>query len=166
MACIRKRVCWICGQPLGRFMTFVVGPMCTVNRVSSEPPSHLDCAYYAVQVCPFLSIPETHRVEAHLPDDRVVPGIAIDRNPGVTCAWTTKEYSIFKVSNGILFSIGEPTEVEWYMRGRPATRGEVMASIQSGLPFLHNEAEKEGPVAIKELREMYNKSLHYIPSGD
>ena len=26
---------------------FVIGPMCAVNRVSAEPPSHLDCAVFS-----------------------------------------------------------------------------------------------------------------------
>src|SRR6516162_9906742 len=54
---IEQKRCWICGQKLGTFMTFVVGPMCTVNRINAEPPSHKDCATFAVQACPFLTKP-------------------------------------------------------------------------------------------------------------
>jgi hypothetical protein len=32
--------CWICGQRLGRYRAYAIGPMCAVNRTSSEPPSH------------------------------------------------------------------------------------------------------------------------------
>jgi hypothetical protein len=35
-----------------------------------------------------------------------------------------------------LFRIGEPTSVAWYAEGRPATRKEVLVSIDSGLPLL------------------------------
>lgn len=31
---IQEKRCWVCGEPLGRFMTFVVGPMCGLNRTS------------------------------------------------------------------------------------------------------------------------------------
>src|SRR5262245_39698608 len=41
-----KQRCWICGGQLGRYLAFAIGPMCAVNRVSSEPPSHLECAMY------------------------------------------------------------------------------------------------------------------------
>ena len=30
--CVRNRLCWLCGEKLGRFMCFVVGPMCAINR--------------------------------------------------------------------------------------------------------------------------------------
>ena len=36
--CVKLKRCWLCGEPLGKFMAFVIGPMCAVNRVSSEPP--------------------------------------------------------------------------------------------------------------------------------
>ena len=51
---VAKRKCWVCGQHLAQHgMTFVIGPMCLVNRVSSEPPSHLECAQYS---CAGLSV--------------------------------------------------------------------------------------------------------------
>lgn len=28
-------------------MTFVVGPMCELNRISGEPPSHRECAEFS-----------------------------------------------------------------------------------------------------------------------
>jgi len=49
VVCVRHKRCWLCGQPLGKFMCFVVGPMCAINKTSAEPPSHRDCALYAVQ---------------------------------------------------------------------------------------------------------------------
>ena len=29
---VRHKRCWMCGQPLGKHLTFAIGPMCTVNR--------------------------------------------------------------------------------------------------------------------------------------
>src|SRR5215467_7036859 len=58
---IKRRLCWLCGETLGRYMSFVIGPMCAVNRVSSEPPSHFECAQFAVQACPFLTQPRRPR---------------------------------------------------------------------------------------------------------
>lgn len=52
---VKYRRCWICGEELGRFLCFTIGPMCGVNRISSEPPSHYDCARFAVSACPFLT---------------------------------------------------------------------------------------------------------------
>jgi hypothetical protein len=52
---VRLNLCWLCGQALGSRLAMVVGPMCIINRVSSEPPCHRECAEYAVVACPFLS---------------------------------------------------------------------------------------------------------------
>src|ERR1700757_2055277 len=39
----REKRCWVCGGPRGKYVAFVIGPMCAINRVSSELPSHRDC---------------------------------------------------------------------------------------------------------------------------
>src|SRR5438128_452198 len=52
---VREKLCWVCGEPLGKYKTFVIGPMCAVNRVVSEPPSHHDRAAYSASMCPFLA---------------------------------------------------------------------------------------------------------------
>src|SRR5262245_17055942 len=51
---IRESLCWVCGDKLGRRVYFVIGPMCTINRRSSDPPCHRDCAVFSAQACPFL----------------------------------------------------------------------------------------------------------------
>src|SRR5215813_14608572 len=83
---IRANLCWICGQTLGRFRAFVIGPMCAVNRVSSEPPSHRDCAEYAVKACPHLSHPAAKRNEKGLSEEMLssfIGGHGLTHNPGV-----------------------------------------------------------------------------------
>src|SRR5262245_5294347 len=55
------RLCWCCGQKLGRHLHFVLGPMCIINRATAEPPLHRECALYSVQACPFLSRPKMRR---------------------------------------------------------------------------------------------------------
>ena len=37
---LKHRLCWVCGTSLGRFKTFVIGPMCGINRTTAEPPCH------------------------------------------------------------------------------------------------------------------------------
>src|SRR4051812_13673711 len=58
MIALHRHVCWVCGQPLGSYLAFVIGPMCAVNRISSEPPSHLECAQFSAMACPFLVRPK------------------------------------------------------------------------------------------------------------
>jgi hypothetical protein len=58
---IKYRKCWVCGERLGVHFSFLVGSMCTVNRVSSEPPMHVGCAEYSVRTCPFMLNPKQKR---------------------------------------------------------------------------------------------------------
>src|SRR5262249_6685969 len=88
---IKRGLCWLCGEPLGQFKVFVIGPMCSINRVSSEPPCHLDCAEYAARACPFLSKPRMRRNEQNMPEGhQEAPGVMLKRNPGVVALWVTK----------------------------------------------------------------------------
>jgi hypothetical protein len=135
--------CWVCGQRRGATASFVIGPMCSVNRVSPEPPSHLDCALYSAQFCPFLATPQMIRrdrglkEEGQLSDGYSSPaGVMIERNPGVALVWTSRNFSAFKAPGGVLFDVGEPQRVSWWAQGRPATREEVEHSLDTGLPSL------------------------------
>ena len=138
---ITGKLCWLCGEPLGRFGAFVIGPMCALNRTTSEPPCHRDCALFAVVACPFLTRPNAERRAANLPADYTEPaGVGIKRNPGVSLVWVTREWSWFQVENGILCEVGAPVEALWFAEGRAATRAEIDASIETGLPLILAEA--------------------------
>jgi hypothetical protein len=143
------RLCWVCGERTGGYVAFTIGPMCAVNRLSSEPPSHRECAIYSATVCPFLSNPcmrrrPTGEFEGKLP----TAGEMITRNPGVALVWVTRGYSIFRPPKGMgqdgyLYGPGEPTDTLWFAEGRPATRGEVLASIETGLPALREACDRD-----------------------
>ncbi|MEX3635998.1 hypothetical protein [Paraburkholderia sp. BR14320] len=148
---VRFNRCWICGQPLGKYLAFVSGPMCTINRASAEPPSHLDCATFAATTCPFLVLPKAVRRDAKLPEERADPaGVFVKHNPGVCAIWITKDYGVRRVDDGVLFNMGEPSEVLWYTQGRRASRAEVMTAIEAGLPLLREIAQAEGTSAQLE----------------
>lgn len=143
-ACLEHRRCWICGNVLGSFLSFTVGPMCGINCVSAEPPAHRECARYAARTCPFLSRPHAKRREAGLPEELREPaGVFIMRNPGVTLIWTTRSYRPFRApwvqsgsEGGVLFDMGPAETMEWYAEGRAATLEEIEAAISAGLPTL------------------------------
>jgi hypothetical protein len=148
VAVLQKR-CWVCGGTLGRYMSFVIGPMCAVNRNTAEPPSHLDCADWSARACPFLTRPHMKRNEGKSKPEGVdwsnSPGIVLTRNPGVALVWTTTSYRIHRDPNGgVLFQIGKPEHVRWYCEGRSATRAEVQHSIDTGLPALEEIAAEHG----------------------
>ena len=169
---IREQRCWICGEPLGRFLVFTVGPMCAVNRTSAEPPSHRECAEYAARVCPFLTQRQEFRRADGLPEEAQSPaGLRIARQPGVALLWVTKEFRLHVVrpdpangvQGGLLFEIGEPSETVWLREGRPATRAEVEESIDTGYPLLLAEAEAEGPDAVAELERRREVIARLLP---
>jgi hypothetical protein len=160
---VKSRLCWVCGQPLGRNLCFVIGPMCGVSRTSAEPPLHRDCALFSVKACPFLANPRMRRAEVLKPDGATAPGLMIDRNPGVSAIWITERYTPFEVRNGFLIHMGEPVAVMWFREGRVATRDEVMESVTSGLPILRKVAMDESTAAVDELERMIVAFDRYLP---
>lgn len=167
---IRLKLCWLCGEALGRYQALTLGPMCVCTRVTSEPPSHLECARFAVKACPFLTQPNRARNKHDLPDNAQDPaGIFLERNPGVTAIYVTESYKLFKAQGangggGFLIQIGEPTSVEWWARGREATREEVLHSIKTGIPALERVAQMEGAGAMIELNRRIDRGLALVPA--
>lgn len=163
---LREHLCWVCGQPRGRYHTFLIGPMCAVNRVSSEPPSHRECAEWSARNCPFLSRPQmVRREDARTEGAAFVGGTGIRRNPGVALAWTTRVFRLFRDQEGKpLLELGAPTAVSWWREGRPATRAEVVASIEAGLPALVALADQEGREALQALATMVVEAYQHLPA--
>lgn len=170
---VKESLCWVCGEKLGRYKTFAIGPMCAITRSTSEPANHLECAEWSVRGCPFLSKPAMARrdnggedwetIKAHT----VVSGIPIDRNPGVTCLWTAVDFKTFRAGQGRLIEVGDPVHIGWYREGRPATHGEVMEAIRTGLPLLEEQCEKEHPSlraeAYADVRARLKGLMPYLP---
>lgn len=158
--------CWLCGERMGAYKTFVIGPMCAINRISSEPPSHLDCADFAARACPFLVRPHAQRREGNLPEDhQEAPGNSIKRNPGVSLVWTTRAYSIVRADQSWLINVGEPSSVKWYREGRAATREEVLESVRTGYPELLKIAAAQGVAAINELESRRAAAEKHYPTA-
>lgn len=137
---VKERRCWLCGQPLGVHLAFVIGPMCAINRINSEPPSHRECAEFGIRACPFLSRPRMRRNEVDLPPEMIpAAGHHLPHNPGAMCLWMTKSYRLERTqhgNDGVLFELGDPTELAWFVEGRLAAGEEVKAAIRKGLPQL------------------------------
>jgi hypothetical protein len=166
-ACVKRDLCWICGQPLGRMKSFAIGPMCAVNRVSAEPPSHPPCARFAAEACPFLSRPLAKRPGTADLEERfgeVIRGEgALPHNPGVTLVWHTLRYSLFFTST-TMFQLGAPQRVEWFREGRAATRAEALDGMNLGLPKLREVAESEGAEATAQLQRQLQRAMKLLPA--
>jgi hypothetical protein len=149
---VRRKLCWVCGEPLGRFLCFTIGPMCGINRISAEPPSHTDCAHYSVRACPFLANPRMRRNGKDMPEEAErPPGIMLEHNPGVTLLWTTRMWTPFRPpvgGSGVLFRMGDPVTVEWFRAGRPASYDDAREAVARGLPALLAMCQKEASPAL------------------
>lgn len=162
---ITRRLCWVCGSKLDTRFAFVAGPMCGITRTSAEPPNHIECARWSARNCPFLSNPDmVRRQDEEINTAAIVssaPGHAIIRNPGVTMVWITREYELFPDGMGQqLIMMGRPHEVEWYCRGRFATRAEVDQSIEDGIGALEIVARQNGDMDdLNKKRNQFKKLL-------
>jgi hypothetical protein len=165
--CVRLKKCWLCGDRLGVHVAFVLGPMCTINKLISEPPSHTECAEYALKVCPFLTRPRMRRNEKDLPSEYVeAAGVHAARNPGVMAMWITRSYRPFNPqagNPGVLFRVGPYERVSWWKEARPATRDEVLDALEDGYDLLKIEADKEGPAAVHELDRYLMEAARTVP---
>ena len=164
---IREKRCWVCGEKLGVNVVFVAGPMCGINRTSSEPPSHAECARWSATNCPFLSNPRQVRREDEVLNNACLranaPGIAIARNPGVAMLWFTRQFEVFDDGHGKpLIQMGEPESVEWYACGRKATRDEVMRSIDTGLPTIEAVARQQRG-GVEALARAVQRFMKWVP---
>lgn len=152
---IRYGLCWVCGTPLRTSRVFVIGPMCCVNRISSEPPSHIECGRYSVKACPFLTKPQMVRRENDLPTLLPDTGVALKHNPGVSLLWFVRDQTGYDIENypeGKLWHFNrEPAGVEWWFRGEAATRQQVLDAIEVGLPTIRELSKLDGSEPMMSL---------------
>jgi hypothetical protein len=181
---LRKGLCWVCGQALMKYRVFVIGPMCAINRTTAEPPCHSECAEWSVKNCPFLIQKELKRNTANMPEGvRQAAGCPIQRQPGVALLWYVDKpgYKVFDDGSGRpLLNLSEPFKTTYWREGRPATRAEVIESIESGYPILEAQArqqdEEEAQAGVKErfgrtplscvaqLARMKEQAMRYLPA--
>lgn len=158
----RLHKCWICGGTLGKFRVFVIGPKGAINRINSEPPSHLECAEYAARVCPFLIHPNAKRREANMPTHHNATGLD-PKNPGVYLLWVSTHATAFRSRGSLLFDIGEPAAVHWRASGKPATRDEAQDAVEKGAIELAAMIVDVDPTGINAIRIATEKVLQYLP---
>jgi hypothetical protein len=173
VAAVKHDLCWLCGEKLGRYKAYVIGPMCAVNRTTSEPACHRECATYALQVCPFLAQPKMRRNEKNMPENYIEPaGHGLHRNPGMGVLWMqatpARPYEVSgdfinSINGGVLLQLLDPVEVQWWKNGRPATREEAIEALERGAPAIRDIAIAEGNGALDAFEKMYQKALTYLP---
>lgn len=161
---IALNLCFICGHSLAKNKTFVVGPLACVGRSTADAPCHRSCAMYAATTCPHLVSPRMRkRTTQDAPPVDDADADLVMQNPGVCCLWTCHDYRTTPTDSGLLFRLGDPVEVRWFCRGKPALRREVVEAIDRGLPILIDEAKEEGDDALRSLLLAVHRMRQYLP---
>lgn len=159
--CVRDKLCWICGDKLGKFKAFSAGPLLTVTRLSGEPPSHTDCAEFAARTCPFMLLPRSKMHTAEIDGTTAIPAM-LTHNPGVTVIWVTDSYEVIRGGHSVAFLAGEPISVHWYAEGQHATRDHAERGI--ALSLMHAvETSKGNPDTQRMLMESAADIDAYLP---
>lgn len=166
---LRGPLCWVCGQRFAtRHRWYALGPMCVINRNTSEPACHLSCAEFSAKACPFMLRPMAKRRESNLPEGtREIDGF-IKRNPGVTALYETRDFKVDRRSafyGDYLIELGPPQSVLWYTKGRQATKVEVLTSITTGLQALIDAAVPYGISALQQLKKQSTQAVSALPKG-
>lgn len=146
---VQQNLCWLCGRRLNKWHTFVIGPMCAISRTTAEPPCHYECAKYAAMACPFLTLPESRRNDAGLPDGTQEPaGVFIKGNPGICCLYSTQQrYRWWYPDASVpkyLIRMPRAERIEFYCHGRPATTEERTRAVDKALEMLQAAAAIDG----------------------
>jgi hypothetical protein len=133
----KRNLCWICGNPLGANKAFVFGPASAITRSSSEPPSHLACAGYAVTICPYLINPKHEQAGHKRPrkqGEEILSAIE-PHNPGLAVIWVTKRYELHWPAPklAVFCPIDAPVAIQYWREGRKATYKEVADAMQASI---------------------------------
>ena len=123
---VTKKACWICGLPYEKEEYALVGdPLTAMFRVAKEPPCHLDCATYAMQVCPFILYPNAKRRTAGLPVEKTLEYTNRDRkikiledNPGEFYIIVLNDFKYHHNKQVMTFSEKNVIERQYWIGGK------------------------------------------------
>jgi len=125
MRVVELRLCGLCGQPMGRYMGFIGGPQSFQSHCNTDPPSHVECAEYALKVCPFLANPSMHYAEK-IPmlagaKTIVIPEMPVERPERFFLA-TAKSVEWVRLPSGNpVLQAGEWLTTRWFKDGQEIT---------------------------------------------
>ncbi len=128
---LRVGLCWICGQKLGRFVAFVGGPKSELTCGFADLPSHLDCATFAAQTCPFMVLPAARMRTADLPEEASLLPAQTAENPGITAVVATRKWHYNAEAGHCV--VDHKEKVLWFTRGRPASDEEIYVAKKTAM---------------------------------
>lgn len=123
---VSKQNCWICGNPFKPNEYGLLGDaVSAMIRISKEPPCHVECATYALQVCPFILYPNARRREAGLDEEQTLEHSNKDRqleidpeNPGEYYLMIVRDFSFVLEHQVMLFYESDVIERQYWIGGK------------------------------------------------
>ncbi len=137
---VMKKACWICGNPFAVPKYAMVGDaMSATIRIYKEPPCHLECAEYAMQVCPFILYPNAKRRSSGLKYENTVEhineGAAISLNadnPGEFYICVVTDFTYHHEHQVTAFDKDKILEIQHWIGGarQAAVVGPILSAEQ------------------------------------
>jgi hypothetical protein len=162
---VRRELCWVCGQKLGRFRAFVGGPLAAGQRLSAEPPSHSECAEFAARACPYLANPSGRHRATDMPEHGPLAGVHAEAHPEVVAVLIGRAHEVLQSGGAPMFRMAEPVEVRWFRVGRPASRADVLAALPAARDSFLSLSRKPGAEAEGEFARIEAAVLASLPAA-
>ena len=112
---IRGQLCGMCGQPIGKRVSFIGSPEELAARLFIEPHQHPPCARYTSTACPYLRNPDylvKHRPHVGVlnrPRDQ----LKTQPRPEFVAIYTTEEFEVVIAPSRVpLFKVGKPLNIQ------------------------------------------------------
>lgn len=126
--CIRYRRCWICGKPLKKMLALVGGPCSFATESYGDPPSHPNCAEFAMKYCPFLNQTTVKYRMGDEPEGTIAPEGMTLHQPNISGLIYFRTPETFRHGDDLLTAPRDVSSVHWYHRGEeiePAKAAEL-----------------------------------------
>lgn len=115
--CAERKLCWICGEPLGYWIAFVGSKQSIDQRLFGDGAMHVECAEFSMRACPHLSHPQAKRRDN---DERKTTAVGKREmhNPGTFGMYVTRSFDTQYSDGDILFKPAPPKKVRWFQEGQ------------------------------------------------
>jgi hypothetical protein len=110
----RDDLCWVCGQPLGKFRVFLGGPQSVKHCCFSDWCCHEKCAIFSAMFCPFVNGSMQRRREGGMESTVALPGQIPEPPPVYALLYAVGK--IVRSAHGHFLT--RPGRVTWFHRGR------------------------------------------------
>jgi hypothetical protein len=116
MEAVQNRLCGLCGCALDKNVAFVGGKMSMKNRMFTDAPMHVDCAIYALQVCPFLAMRKFGYIDREEDAGLVNPHVSTNR-PEVFGMGVTTKFKPVQLGDTVAIKAGMFSRIVLWRQG-------------------------------------------------